>query len=93
MTPQDHEFLMSVKFDKPKGYGYKLTEVEAIVTNLKDTDYNKPAIVNFSLLQFLLEREEAYANQCYMFFATLLQTESLDAIYDYVRLYGSVSVL
>lgn len=92
MTPQDHEFLMSVKFDKPKGYGYKLTEVEAIVTNLKDTDYNKPAIVNFCLLQFLLEKEETYANQCYMFFATLLQTEDLDAIYDYVRHYGSVSV-
>lgn len=92
MTPQDHEFLMSVKFDKPKGYGYKLTEVEAIVTNLKNTDYNKTAIINFSLLQFLLEREEAYANQCYMFFATLLQTEGLDAIYDYVRHYGSVSV-
>ena len=92
MTPQDHEFLMSVKFDKPKGYGYKLTEVEAIVTNLKDTDYNKPAIVNFCLLQFLLKREKAYANQCYMFFATFLQTEGLDAIYDYVRHYGSVSV-
>lgn len=92
MTPQDHEFLMSVKFDKPKGYGYKLTEVEAIVTNLKNTDYNKPAIVNFCLLQFLLKREEAYANQCYMFFATLLQNEGLDAIYDYVRHYGSVSV-
>ena len=56
------------------------------------TDYNKPAIVNFCLLQFLLEKEEAYANQCYMFFATLLQTEGLDAIYDYVRLYGSISV-
>lgn len=92
MTPQDHEFLMSVKFDKPKGYGYKLTELEAIVTNLKNTDYNKPAIVNFCLLQFLLEKEETYANQCYMFFATLLQTEDLDAIYDYVRHYGSVSV-
>lgn len=92
MTPQDHEFLMSVKFNKPKGYGYKLTEVEAIVTNLKNTDYNKPAIVNFSLLQFLLKREEAYANQCYMFFATFLQTEGLDAIYDYVRHYESVSV-
>jgi len=92
MTQQDHDFLMSVKFDKPKGYGYKLTEVETIVTNLKNTDYNKPAIVNFCLLQFLLEKEEAYANQCYMFFATLLQTEGLDAIYDYVRLYGSVSV-
>lgn len=71
---------------------YKLTEVEAIVTNLKNTDYNKPAIVNFSLLQFLLKREEAYANQCYMFFATFLQTEGLDAIYDYVRHYESVSV-
>ena len=92
MTPQDYEFLMSVKFDKPKGYGYKLMEVEAIVTNLKNTDYNKPAIVNFCLLQFLLKREEAYANQCYMFFATLLQNEGLDAIYDYVRHYGSVSV-
>ena len=69
-----------------------MTEVEAIVTNLKNTDYNKPAIVNFSLLQFLLEREEAYANQCYMFFATFLQTKGLDAIYDYVRHYGSVPV-
>lgn len=92
MTPQDHEFLMSVKFDKPKGYGFKLTEVEAIVSNLKNTDYNKPAIVNFCLLQFLLGREKIYDNQCYMFFGTLLQTEGLDAMYDYIYHYGNAPV-
>lgn len=92
LTPQDHEFLMSVKFDKPKGYGFKLTEVEAIVSNLKNTDYNKPAIVNFFLLQFLLGREKIYDNQCYMFFGTLLQTEGLDAMYDYVHHYENVPV-
>lgn len=92
MTPQDHEFLMSVKFDKPKGYGFKLTEVEAIVSNLKNTDYNKPAIVNFYLLQFLLGREKTYDNQCYMFFGALLQTEGVDALYDYIHHYGNVPV-
>lgn len=90
LTPQDHEFLMSVKFDKPKGYGFRLNEIETIVSNLKDTDYSKPAIVNFSLLQFLLEKEDLYANQCYMFFGALIQAEGLDALYYYIYQYGSV---
>lgn len=92
LTPHDNDFLLSVKFDEPKEYDYKLTEIETIVSNLKVSDFDKPAIINFDLLQFLLEREEKYSDKCDSIITTIVKNLKLDLVYAYAHDRGSVSV-
>lgn len=92
LTPHDNDFLLSVKFDEPKEYDYKLTEIETIVSNLKVSDFDNPAIINFDLLQFLLEREEKYSDKCDSIITTIVKNLKLDLVYAYAHGRGSVSV-
>ena len=85
LTPQDNEFLLSVKFDEPKDLGFKLTEFENIISNLKVADFDKKAIVNFNLLQYLLEREEIYADKCDAIINVLTLSLNIDSIYSYIN--------
>jgi phosphoenolpyruvate carboxylase len=57
LTPQDNEFLLSVKFDEPKRYDYQLVEVETLLDNLNPKDFDKPAIINVDVLISELEQK------------------------------------
>lgn len=92
MTPQDNQFLLSVKFDEPKGYAFGLTAIETIISNLRNKDYNKAAIINFDLLQFLLKNEEQYSNQCDAFINTLWRLQNLDFVFSYISNRNCVEV-
>ena len=92
LTPQDNEFLLSVKFDEPKELGFKLTEFENIISNLKVADFDKKAIVNFNLLQYLLEREDIYADKCDAIINVLTLNQNIDSIYSYVNNWKCVDV-
>lgn len=92
MTPQDNQFLLSVKFDEPKGYAFGLTAIETIILNLRNKDYNKAAIINFDLLQFLLKNEEQYSNQCDAFINTLWRSRNLDFVFSYISNRNCVEV-
>lgn len=90
MTPLDNEFLLSVKFDKPKRYDYHLVEVETILANLNRKDFDKPAIINFDLLQFMLEHEKRYHDKCEALVETLGLERDLDLVYAYINKWANV---
>lgn len=87
LTPQDNEFLLSVKFDEPKRFDYQLVEVETLLDNLNLKDFDKPAIINYDLLQFMLEYEDKYHDKCEALIETLSSERDLDLVYAYI--YGS----
>lgn len=91
LTPHDNDFLLSVKFDEPKEYDYKLNEIETIVSNLKASDFDKPAIINFDLLQFLLERKEKYSDKCDSIIMVIVKNLQLNLVYTYIHDRGCVS--
>lgn len=85
LTPQDNEFLLSVKFDEQKRYDYQLVEVETILSNLNLKDFDKPAIINFNLLGFMLEHEKMYHEKCETLIETLSIERDLNLVYAYIN--------
>lgn len=85
LTPQDNEFLLSVKFDEPKRYDYQLVEVETLLDNLNPKDFDKPAIINFDLLEFMLEHENMYHDKSEALIETLSIGRNLDLVYAYIN--------
>lgn len=60
LTPSDQEFLLSIKFNAPKKFDYKLQEIPSLIQNLSIVDYDHKGILNKDLLEFCLLHEDEY---------------------------------
>lgn len=60
LTPTDQEFLLSIKFNAPKEFYYKLQEIPSLIQNLSIVDYDHKGILNKDLLEFCLLHEDEY---------------------------------
>ena len=60
LTPTDQEFLLSIKFNAPKEFDYKLQEIPSLIQNLSIVDYDHKGILNKDLLEFCLLHEDEY---------------------------------
>lgn len=60
LTPSDQEFLLSIKFNAPKEFDYKLQEIPSLIQNLSIVDYDHKGILNKDLLEFCLQHEDEY---------------------------------
>lgn len=60
ITPSDQEFLLSIKFNAPKEFDYKLQEIPSLIQNLSIVDYDHKGILNKDLLEFCLLHEDEY---------------------------------
>ena len=60
LTPSDQEFLLSIKFNTPKEFDYKLQEIPSLIQNLSIVDYDHKGILNKDLLEFCLLHEDEY---------------------------------
>lgn len=60
LTPSDQEFLLSIKFNAPKEFDYKLQEIPSLIQNLSIVDYDHKGILNKDLLEFCLLHEDEY---------------------------------
>lgn len=60
LTPSDQEFLLSIKFNVPKEFDYKLQEIPSLIQNLSIVDYDHKGILNKDLLEFCLLHEDDY---------------------------------
>lgn len=60
LTPFDQEFLLSIKFNAPKEFDYKLQEIPSLIQNLSIVDYDHKGILNKDLLEFCLLHEDEY---------------------------------
>ena len=56
----DKIFLRSITDEISKEYTYKLIDINNIIGRLKFTDFNKEEILNFDLLNFLLDNKHKY---------------------------------
>lgn len=64
LTPSDQEFLLSIKFNAPKEFDYKLQEIPSLIQNLSIWDYDHKGILNNDLLKFCLLHEDEYEDKC-----------------------------
>ena len=63
LTPSDQEFLLSIKFNVPKEFDYKLQEVPSLIQNLSVVDYDHKGILNKDLLEYCLLHEDEYEEE------------------------------
>ncbi|MAZ27106.1 MAG: hypothetical protein CL868_08540 [Cytophagaceae bacterium] len=54
ITENDHWFLMNVKNEAPSNNEYKLDKIQNVIKRISDSDFTKPYIFNFNLLDNLI---------------------------------------
>ena len=86
LTPSDQEFLLSIKFNAPKEFDYKLQEIPSLIQNLSVVDYDHKGILNKDLLKFCLLHEDEYEDKCDAILKQMVVHEQyVDLLYQFMH--------
>ena len=86
LTPSDQEFLLSIKFNTPKKFEYKLQEIPSLIQNLSVVDYDHKGILNKDLLKFCLLHEDEYEDECDAILKQMVVHEQyIDLLYQFMQ--------
>ena len=86
LTPSDQEFLLSIKFNTPKEFDYKLQEIPSLIQNLSIVDYDHKGILNKDLLEYCLLHEDGYEDKCDVILKQLVVHEQyIDLLYQFMQ--------
>ena len=86
LTPSDQEFLLSIKFNAPKEFDYKLQEIPSLILNLSVVDYDHKGILNKDLLGYCLLHEDEYEDKCDAILKQLVVHEQyIDLLYKFMQ--------
>lgn len=86
LTPSDQEFLLSIKFNAPKEFDYKLQEIPSLIQNLSIVDYDHKGILNKDLLEYCLLHEDGYEDKCDAILKQLVVHEQyIDLLYKFMQ--------
>lgn len=86
LTPSDQEFLLSIKFNTPKEFDYKLQEIPSLIQNLSVVDYDHKGILNKDLLEYCLLHEDKYEEECDAILKQMIVHEQyIDLLYQFMQ--------
>lgn len=86
LTPSDQEFLLSIKFNTPKEFDYKLQEIPSLIQNLSGVDYDHKGILNKDLLEYCLLHEDEYEKECDAILKQMVVHEQyIDLLYQFMQ--------
>lgn len=86
LTPSDQEFLLSIKFNAPKEFDYKLQEIPSLIQNLSIWDYDHKGILNKDLLKYCLLHENEYEKECDAILKQMVVHEQyIDLLYQFLH--------
>lgn len=86
LTPSDQEFLLSIKFNAPKEFDYKLQEIPSLIQNLSAVDYDHKGILNKDLLEYCLLHEDEYEEECDAILKQMVVHEQyIDLLYQFMQ--------
>lgn len=86
LTPSDQEFLLSIKFNAPKEFDYKLQEVPSLIQNLSVVDYDNKGVLNKDLLDYCLEYEDEFGDKCDAIIKQMVAHEQyVDLLYKFMQ--------
>lgn len=85
LTPSDQEYLLSIKFNAPKGFDYKLQEISSLIQNLSIVDYDHKGVLNKDLLEYCLQHEDEYEDKCDAILRQMVAHEQyVDLLYKFM---------
>ena len=86
LTPSDQELLLSIKFNAPKEFDYKLQEIPSLIQNLSVVDYDHKGILNKDLLEYCLLHEDEYEEECDAILKQMVVHEQyVDLLYQFMH--------
>lgn len=86
LTPSDQEFLLSIKFNAPKEFDYKLQEIPSLIQNLSAVDYDHKGILNKDLMEYCLLHEDEYEEECDAILKQMVVHEQyIDLLYQFMQ--------
>lgn len=85
----DKIFLQSVWEGKGKPFSYKLINPAEVIDSLRDTDYDKPEILNYGLFRYLIQSTEMTL-QRERFIMQLQKSKNFKFIYGFVITYNDM---
>ena len=88
LTPSDQDFLLSIKFNAPKGFDYKLQEISSLIQNLSIVDYDHKGVLNKDLLEYCLQHEDEYKykDKCDAILRQMVAHEQyVDLLYKFIQ--------
>lgn len=86
LTPSDQEFLLSIKFNTTKEFDYKLLEIPSLIQNLSGVDYDHKGILNKDLLEYCLQHEDEYEDECDAILKQMVVHEQyIDLLYQFMQ--------
>lgn len=63
ITKEDRDYLFSIKNRSALEFNHKLFKVESIIGRIRLNEWKNKEVLNFSLVDFLLTRQDTYKNQ------------------------------
>lgn len=87
LTSEDFNFLKSIKANRISPFNLKLNNIENLIKELRPSYWNRKAILNFSLLDFLGNNFDEYKEQYCMILDVLSNSEdnSMKFIDEYIQ--------
>lgn len=85
LSREDKEFIMAVKIKKEMPYNYHLVNIAEVIENLQAKNFNKKYILNFELVDYLLEHKKEYTNETNKVFSQM--KENNDEVIEFCTKY------
>ncbi|WP_320035453.1 hypothetical protein [Halarcobacter sp.] len=88
LTSSDTEYLKSVINNIGISYDFALTNLKEIVNKLRINEFKKSSVLNFNLLDYLLDNKSIYKKQYDSVMSQLIELneKSLDFIFQYLKI-------
>ncbi|WDF61653.1 hypothetical protein PQ462_09740 [Flavobacterium sp. KACC 22758] len=87
ITKQDWEFLQNVKSETITNYDFKLINLHNLIKKISANDFEKEAILNYSLIDYLLKHKESFQTKLNSVFTQLSneKEETFNFIKGYIE--------
>lgn len=92
LSINDKNFLRSITDEIPKEYSYQLKDAKAILERVKLSDFDHEEILNFDLLNYLLETKETSTEYFNRLLKQLIETRNFNFIGEFLQLNKNVNL-
>ena len=81
----DKKFLRGVMCEKAKPYQYSLQNPKLVINKLKKAYFEEEEVLNFDLLDCLIENSEEYKEQLFLFLKQIIRNEPAEFVGKYLQ--------